>query len=293
MIYIIEEIKKEIVPGQIRFPRNRVGLCRSCRQQYFYKDPKSQHCEDCLTTVVVFKCACGCGKTARKLKKEFIKRPYIINHDKRGKKYVEIYGTDNPSCGFKKGKRNPNYDITLKEKSTESLKRFYYKNPIVAKERFERLKKAKRIGKFIDNSSKEVFNSSYELIIYNFLKEKQFIFSREIPVPLSTRRFKVVDFIIFDIYCDIYIEVTGMSFAVNPSYFIERISTLKQIIGDSPPLIITSTALLKDVKRRVMQLEHTSIFVETIGNLFRVYSLITLCSIINSGNFWLQQIEEI
>jgi hypothetical protein len=293
VVVILREIKKNIPIDKKRLPRNKKGICKSCGREYFYKDSKSQHCEDCLTTIVEFECSCGCGGVVRRLKKRFLKYPYARNHDKKGKTYKEIYGTSDPGCGFKKGKDNPNYNIILKDKSNESLKIYYSKNPDIAKRKLDKLKKSKRSYKVIDYSNNEVFNSSYEQKIYNFLKVNHFSFSREVPVSLINKKFKVVDFIIFDKGYETYIEVTGASFALNPNYFIQRIDLLKQSIGLSPLIIIASFGLVDKIEKMVAKLDHTSIFTETIGNFFKIRSLIYLCHTINEGNLILQQLGEL
>ena len=121
-------------------PLNFTHICVVCNTQYKSADWRGKWCVDCKKPR---KCKCGCGKLVKTPGREF-----YPNHSKKGKTHKEIYGTNTPTCGFKKGKDNPMADIQILEKCLDSIKH-------------------KRV--LYDNIN---FRSSWEVEIYKIIQEK-------------------------------------------------------------------------------------------------------------------------
>lgn len=87
--------------------------CRYCNNKFNAADVKCYTCKSCKEPR---SCKCGCGL--------MVKTPgryYFYNHDKRGKTYLEIYGTSNPGCGHRKGKDNAAKRPEIRKKISEGL----------------------------------------------------------------------------------------------------------------------------------------------------------------------------
>lgn len=87
--------------------------CKYCNLKFNAADIKCYTCKECKEPRA---CKCGCGL--------IVKTPgryYFSNHDKRGKTYLEIYGTSNPGCGHMKGIDNAAKRPEIRAKISEGL----------------------------------------------------------------------------------------------------------------------------------------------------------------------------
>jgi hypothetical protein len=87
------------------------------------------------------------------------------------------------------------------------------------------------------------------LDVYKILKSNNILFNREVTVLLESGKIKIVDFVVDNIY----IEVTGFSYAVNPLLFDGKINSLRRAIDvDDYILLITNQQL----KPKIFKIAH-------------------------------------
>lgn len=87
------QIKGDYKPKELKFEHT----CESCKKHYKSADVKGRYCKECKQPR---ECKCGCGTTVKTVGKEFAKGCQV-----RGKSYEEIYKSQNPKNGFKKGNK--------------------------------------------------------------------------------------------------------------------------------------------------------------------------------------------
>lgn len=137
--------KRKYKPKRLNFDR----ICRYCGNGFKAADVK---CYTCVNCKAPRECKCGCGK--------MIKTPghwFASGCNTRGKTYLEIYGTDNPKCGFKSGPDNP-------MANQESLD-----------------KVLKRINKGVAYNN-IWFRSSYEVAIYKLIETENVLYEPTLSV---------------------------------------------------------------------------------------------------------------
>ena len=108
-------------------------ICKFCNKEYLATDVKGNVCDECRKPKF---CKCGCGR--------LVKGPghlYYRGHANKGKTYKEIYGTDNPKCGFKKGEENIAKREDIKKKISKGVRESY--TPELKKKRSEQIKNEK------------------------------------------------------------------------------------------------------------------------------------------------------
>lgn len=251
-------------------------VCKRCKKSFKAKVHNAKYCIECKDFLnEKVPCKCGCGKLVIRKKTGF-----APGHKMKGKTYKQIYGTSTPGCGFKTGIENPNYDPILKEKSNNSLRKWYKENPEAT---IQKLKKGEEARSNIFYRG-EHFNSSYEVILYKFFKKNNFKFEREVPVILSNNSIKVVDFVVEKENCFIYIETTGMGYIRDKEKFIKKISLLRESTDYCPLVILTDISLLSEIRKRFFETSLINVFVEDLRNFSRISSLLNLCGIMNSVN---------
>lgn len=240
-------------------------VCECCKQLKISHDAKTKWCEDCKKPKL---CICGCGN----LTKNPHTHPYAPGCKNRGKTYKEIYGIDNPGCGFKRGLDNPNYDLILKTKSNQSLIRYYQKNPdkLAAK-----LKKGNETRHLIEPIGNEYFRSQWEKDVFQILQKNNITFEREIGIPIYNGT-KVVDFIVNN---NVYIEVSGYSFIANKEKFKNKIKYLQEAV-DKPVIIITNKSLFEEISKGCW---YTNVFTSLL-NEEQIIKKIRFCQMINLIN---------
>lgn len=205
-------------------------VCIRCNQQFKSGDVKTKWCPACSLPKP---CACGCGQIVKSKRSEFVR-----GHKHKGKTYLEMYGTSKPSCGFKSGLDNPNYNIEMKQRATASLKLYYKNNPD---------KLSQKISKSIKTRSKIIkhgqrFRSSWEVEVFEILSKLNISFIREVPIILQNGRVKIVDFVVDS---HIFIEVTGLSFSISPNLFSQKINDLHNTINQYGYILLITNQQLQ------------------------------------------------
>lgn len=98
-------MKKQYKPKKLKFEH----VCESCNTSFKTGDVKGRYCTKCK---LPRECKCGCGKVVRTPGKEYFRGCKV-----RGKSYLDIYGTLEVNCGFKKGEGNLMKDKYFLEKA--------------------------------------------------------------------------------------------------------------------------------------------------------------------------------
>lgn len=128
-------------------------FCKICFIEYKSADVKGNYCKDCKSPKM---CKCGCGK--------LVKTPgrfFYPGCDKRGKSYLEIHGTNQVTCGFKKGKDNPSKNVDVLRKIWSSVKKKSIE--------FEGLK-------FSNNYELNTYKKIREVINFNNIRYENFLY---------------------------------------------------------------------------------------------------------------------
>ena len=219
------------------------NLCKYCGSRFLTGDATAYTCFSCREKITIT-CKCGCGKEFTRFKWRIDRNPYWYSHQHKGKTYKEIYGTATPKCGFPTGALNPNYNIPLKEASTQKLRDFYKNNPDAMTKRT--LNRNDHNNFWVKNDAGESFRSTWEIVIDDFLKKQSFVYTREVPIKLIDGKTKIVDFLIEDPCGKIIIEVSGFSLAAYPEYTLNRFETLRKSVA-YPLIIITTLDLITKV----------------------------------------------
>ena len=213
-------------------------ICEHCKKPSKARDVKAKWCKECKDAK--YCCECGCGKQINSMSRMQGHR-FAAGCQKRGKSYKEIYGTDTPGCGFKTGANNPNYDPILKKKANKSLLKWYKNNP---DKTIAKLNKGTITRGKIESIGEEHFRSQWEKDVYLILKKNNIKFEREVGIPL-VKGIKIVDFVVEG---DIYIEVSGFSYAIDRKKFKNKIKFLMNAV-DKPIIIVTTEPLYNDIKK--------------------------------------------
>lgn len=226
-------VKKERL-NKLAFTKRRTHkrICKICNITYMAADVKGNICYDCKKPT---KCLCGCGN--------FVKKPgggYYSNHGKKGKTYKEIYGTDNPKCGFKTGKDNIAKNPEIRKKLSEGVKKSY--TPELRELRAKHLKERMLYGGFrgknyslnYSNSKGNKFRSSLEVRVSELFIENNIEFSYEVPISMYNGNIKLVDFVVNDVY----IEISGFAYDTWKRDFIDKLRSLRKSV-DNPILVLT------------------------------------------------------
>lgn len=212
--------------------QHRINTCKHCGADFECFDKKASVCKSCKE-VVTFMCACGCGLSVSRIKYKSVTNQYYQNHDKRGKKYKDIYGTDTPGCGFKRGLDNVNF-------TKPKYKRFKYINSIGEK-----------------------FSSTLEVTFSEFLIKNNIEYTTEVKTPMINNKLKIVDFVINGVY----VEVTGFAYQQWQTDFINKMQILRKSINN-PILILTYDYIIKNevTFSLLKQCSNLDVFFECINN---------------------------
>lgn len=124
----------------------------------------------------------------------------------KGKTYKQIYGTDTPPCGFKKGSENPNFT------------------------------RPKYVGCTKISKYGLKFRSSYEIKFSELLTDNNIKYSYEKHFNLLNGKVKIVDFVVGDIL----VEVTGYAYEAWRNDFDAKVFLLHQAYPDKHLLIIST-----------------------------------------------------
>lgn len=174
---------------------------------------------------------------------------YIQGHKSllnKGKTYKEIYGTDNPGCGYQKGENNIATRSEIREKISKGVIKSYH-NP----ETGEALRNLRREAcpflqaKFISYERQFLaldgnkFRSRFELAIADLFYTNNIPYRDEVRYKLDNNGLKVVDFVVGDLL----IEVTGYAYDEWRQKFNEKIMRLHNI---RPENILVIMANIKE-----------------------------------------------
>jgi hypothetical protein len=129
----------------------------------------------------------------------------------KGLTYSEIYGTQTPKCGFKRGKDNPNFT------------------------------RDKYIGCKLFNSSGKKFRSSYEVRFSELLESHNIDYDYEHHFRLLNQKIKIVDFVVDNKL----VEVTGYAYQKWQQDFDVKINLLHRSYPRSEIILISDTDKLQ------------------------------------------------
>ena len=183
-------------------------ICKICNSEFKAADVKASICPECYNPRL---CKCGCNK--------ILKTPGMFYHQgykTKGKTYKEIYGTDTPKCGFRKGDENQAKKSEIKIKISEGVKKSY-----TVELRKLRSLQAKQSKNFLIYSkvSQELF-----LEVYKLSEEKENIYFGQLNKEFNVwceeeKRLYSYDFV--DSRKKKIIEYNGDLWHANPKYFRE------------------------------------------------------------------------
>lgn len=228
--------------------RKYTKLCIHCNTPFIAGDAKAKCCNLCGEKILVV-CNCGCKKEFYKTRFKYLKNPYWYSHNKRGKTYLEIYGTEKPGCGFPSGDLNPNF----------------------TKQRFTGLK--------YTNTRGEKFRSSLEVKFADYCFENNIPYDNEVVVNLNNGRKKIVDFVL---YGYVLIEITGFASNLWKESFLEKIQHLRNSV-DNPIIVLTYNQNLTE-DSRIWECPNFDLMIRSIQDLHNIPKVISFYKIINYGN---------
>lgn len=248
--------------------KNFEAVCRYCTTSFQAADIKCKTCDLCK---LPRPCLCGC--------KTMVKTPGFT-HAKgcksRGKTYLEIYGTSNPTCGAKIGDLNTAKNLQVRQKISKSVKESY--SPDLRqlrsdhatkkiRDRKSPFGKAAYALKYI-NTRNERFRSQLEIYFSELLIRNRIEYKYEVVQVLKSGRTKIVDFLVEDVF----IEITGFAYINWQKDFIAKIKDLRSSI-DNPILILTYPQHLEkdlDLESSIYQTSSQNVSVCSIYNDNRI-----------------------
>jgi len=250
--------------------KNKECICKFCNTKFFAVYKKASICSNCKTG---FKCKI-CNNIITPGSRYCNKHHNIL---KKGKTYKEIYGTDNPKCGFKKGENNIAKQKHIREKISKGVRKSYVPE-LLEKRRRQFKKKRPNTFKFKYITKRgEKCRSKYELIFANYLYENNIEYQTEVPIRMKNGKLKIVDFIINN---NIIIEITGYGYDNWIKSFNEKIKILRESVNN--PLIIITTKY-KD-EELWKNCSNYNIFIHNIDDLDYIKETIRLSEYINILN---------
>lgn len=226
----MEDLTKKRKSKELKFKHN----CKICKQDFMSADVRGVVCQECKKPK---ECACGCGKLSKSARGK-----YAVGCHSRGKTYLEIYGTDNPTNGFKKGALNPMADLDIVEKVRQGVLASYTPElrEIRRQAKLEQLDSGFVYGKMLHiNERGEKFRSQLEVDFANYLHSCNIPYEYE-PKPIKLNeniygyKRKVPDFKIGNIL----IEITGLAYNKWIEEFKIKIKLLREVT-DQPLIIVT------------------------------------------------------
>jgi hypothetical protein len=200
-------------------------ICRGCKQEFMSADNNSVWCIACKTPRL---CACGCGRIIKKFGRF---NTILGSCQRRGKTYLELYNTDSPKCGFKKGENNVSKKQDIRLKISKRVKESYKKEELIIKRKQHLLKVMSERNSYmiwtkLNNHRGESFRSKLEMHVADLLFENNIKYINEFPVKMINGHTKWVDFKLIDY--NILIEVTGFAYPSWRIDFVEKIKVLRK-----------------------------------------------------------------
>lgn len=210
-------------------------ICKVCHEKFLSKVHNTTICSECKNERDKLKpCQCGCG--------QLTKKRWALGCGLRGRTYFEIYGTDNPPCGFAKGDQNPNF----------------------TRPKFAGLKYKNKFG--------ENLRSNLEVIFSEFCREQNIPYEYERTVKLINGKRKIVDFVLYD---RIFVEISGFAYKSWQDSFITAMDLLRKSV-DNPILILAYQKNLDGEEPLIRKCSNIDIFIQAIENKVQTLKSIKL-----------------
>lgn len=227
--------------------------CKNCNIEYNALKAQTYFCPPCKKERIT--CFCGAKKGMWSVRCANCACKY-----KKGKTYKEIFGTDNPGCGYQKGDKNIARRKDIREKISKNVKASYTKELRKQRGKFLRDYNMKRgfmnSRKKWPNSKGELFRSSLEAEFSDLLIENGYAYKYEVPIKMINGRYKIVDFQVEDIL----IEISGYAYEKWKKDFNEKMSLLRKTVNNLI-LVITYEKKIEDMFWGVAD---TNLFITTI-----------------------------
>jgi len=209
---------------------------------------------------------------------------YRAPNPTRGKTYKEIYGTDNPNCGFKCGENNIAKRDDIKQKISKGIKSSYTKELRELRRRQALINFTKRglnFSKSVEATDGQKYRSRLETEFVNWIRDTRFKYEYEIPVFMDNGHMKIVDFIVNG---DIFIEISGYAFDDWRDRFDDAIENLRKTLPcNKPILILTYDKFVQLMKDRLesKEINYTNFFIQGINDKKRIYKKLSFLDSIN------------
>jgi hypothetical protein len=174
-------------------------------------------------------CSVKCGHSTEQYREKFSQSTKGKQKSTRGKTYKEIYGTSNPSCGFKCGNDNIAKSDEIKKKISKGVK-LSYTDELRNMRRMQAYRTNFISGHYKKNKPDRrgnFYRSSLEVKFSNLLLDNNIEFEYEKHIKLLNNHIKIVDFIIDD---KIFIEISGYAYEKWQSDFISKMKLLRKSI---------------------------------------------------------------
>ena len=167
----------------------------------------------------------------------------------KGKTYKEIYGTDIPKCGFRKGDDNQAKKEDVKIKISKGVKKSYTEElkEVRRQEMYKRIDEG-RLNNFhglkYENSKGEKYRSNLEVLFSEILITNNISYKYEVTYKLNNGQRKIVDFVLEDF---ILVEITGYAYTNWQLAFQKKIKLLRESV-DNPILVLTYSEMLDKLR---------------------------------------------
>ena len=233
--------------------RNKSCVCKFCSNTFLAADIKAKVCLLCITNQTT--CACGNKKTIKSNK------CITCNASQRkGKTYIEIYGTKDMKCGYQKGDKNiaKKEDIRIKIKNgvynsyTEELRKLRG-NTL----REINIRNGYGFKKKFLNSKGETFRSILEVNFSELLIKNNIPYLYEVPIKLINGNYKIVDFQI----SNLLVEISGFAYTDWRQDFTKKIDLLRKSVAN-PILVLTYPSNF----HTIYKIADINLFTDTLDN---------------------------
>ena len=247
--------------------------CRDCGKQFKCKVVQAHFCPSCKKE----KTTCSCGGS-KSIKATNCRACSYAN--KRGKTYLEIYGTKTPPCGYQRGDKNISKRPEIKEKISRGVTRAY--TPKLREQRGQQLreynlKHGYSFGKrVLLNSRGEKFRSKLEVNFSELLIRNNISYKYEHRIKMINGHYKIVDFKIGDIL----VEISGFAHKSWQDDFTAKMHFLRQST-DAMILVLTYD---KELINMLLRVADTNLFIGEISNENRILETLKWIAAITQTN---------
>jgi len=244
-------------------------ICKWCDNTFLSKYYQSTCCYSCKEPRL---CKCGCGR--------LVKTPgylYSLNCIKRGKSYLEIYGTSTPNCGFSRGESNIAKLPEIRKKIRIGVRKSYDNPSLIEQRRKHMIKLHCESGILnytsVENFRREKFRSRLERDFSELLIQNNIKYLYEVPVKLRDKSIKFVDFQVGNIL----IEISGYAYDEWRKDFNRKIKLLRRST-DKQIIILTYPENLEEIYTNLID---NDIYVRDVYDKDKILNTITFCENIN------------